>query len=269
MIRRFVFAGLVAIATAAAMHAQTTTDAASTYDITTIKPHKPGDEGMMWRWQGSSYDATNVTVKSLIASAYGVRDWLVFGLPTWAETNVYDVQGKVSDPDPAAIEKLTMDERRAMLTELLRTRFNLVAHRESKAQPVYELSVMPDGAKLQATPQPAPINGEPAPKPRTHWSVQSNKLTASAMTLPVMAENLSYKLERVILDKTGLTGVYDFTLRWTPEDRLGKQTDNGTGADAPPDIFTALKEQLGLKLTATKAPVPTVVIDKITPPEPN
>jgi uncharacterized protein (TIGR03435 family) len=239
-----------------------------TYDVTTIKPHKPDDNRSMTRWQSATYEATNTSLKGLIASAYDVRMWLIFGLPPWAESARYDIQAKISDGDPSALKKLTSEQHQAMILGLLHDRFSLQAHMESKSQPVYELSVLPEGVKFhQSLPLP-PGEGEPASKRNWSMNISNGKLTAKRMPIAIFASNLSYQVERVIMDKTGLTGEYDFELTWTPEDKAGKEVDNGTG-DTPPAIFTALKEQLGLKLTPAKAPVPTVVVDKVVPPEEN
>lgn len=197
-----------------------------------------------------------------------MKSWLVFGLPPWAESARYDILGKASDVDPAVMKKLTPEQRREMMLGLLHDRFGLQAHMETKPQPVYELSVLPEGIKFHQAPLPQPVDGEPAPKRNRSTSTSNGKLTAKGISITDLASTLSYQVERVIVDKTGLTGEYDFELTWTPEDKAGKEVDNGTG-DTPPVIFTALKEQLGLKLTPSKAPVPTVVVDKVVPPEEN
>ena len=155
-----------------------------------------------------------------------------------------------------------------MLLGILQDRFGLRSHLDTREQRVYELSVLTDGSKLRPTPQPASLDGEPPNKPQMHWAIHNGKLTASAMTMDVMAENLSYQFKRTVVDKTGITGTYDFTLSWTSEDQAGGQ-DSGANANPSPNIFTALKEQLGLKLMLTKSSVITVVVDKLNPPEAN
>ena len=238
------------------------------FDIISVKPHKDGvDDMMMIHWGASDYAAKNMDIKDIIASVYGVKEWLVFGLPSWAEKARWDIEAKMSAPDLKVMQTLTNDQRRQMIGGILKDRFGLVVHQETKVQPVFVMTVLPDGAKLtQSPPPPPPAEGATNKLGGGSWRIGRGSLTATRMKLPALAENLSYQVERTILDKTGLTGEYDLKLKWTPEDRANAGTDNGAG-DAPPAIFEAIKEQLGLKLTADKAPEPTVVIDKTVQPE--
>ncbi len=97
----------------------------------------------------------------------------------------------------------------------------------------------------------------------------NGQLRATSVPIATLADSLSYQVERFIVDKTGLTGVYDLSLRWTPEDKTGKDIDSGVPGDQPPAIYTALKEQLGLQLSPSKGPVPTLVVDHAEMPEQN
>ncbi|SDF88305.1 TIGR03435 family protein [Terriglobus roseus] len=238
------------------------------FDVMSVKPHKPGEDMMRVRWGGTDYHAENMTVKAMISNVYGVKAWLVFGLPAWAESSHWDIDAKVSAPDMKVMDKLTGEQRRAMIGGILKERFGLVIRQETKVQPVFAMSVMPDGPKFKESPEPPPPPEGEKPKPRGMWRMSPGSLSATSMGMTQIADSLSYFVERTIVDKTGLTGKYDIEMKWTPEDRANATTDNGAG-DAPPAIFEALKEQLGLKLTADKAPVATVVVDKITQPEEN
>lgn len=239
------------------------------FDIISVKPHKPGEDMMMIHWGDADYKAVNMTLKNMISNVYGVKSWLVFGLPPWAESARWDIDAKVGAPDMTVMKKLTSEQRRTMIGGILKERFGLVVHQESKVQPVFLMTVLPDGPKLkQSPPVPPPVEGETKKPSGGMWSIGPGSLTATRMKTANLAENLSYKVERTILDKTGLTAEYDIELKWTPEERANATTDNGTG-DTPPAIFEAVKEQLGLKLTADKASVPTVVVDKIVQPDAN
>lgn len=239
------------------------------FDIISVKPHKPGEDMMMIHWGGADYKAVNMTLKNMISNVYNVKAWLVFGLPPWAESAHWDIDAKISTPDMKALEKLTQEQRRAMVGGILKERFGLVVHQESKVQPVFVMTVLPDSSKLkQSPPLPPPVEGEPKKPTGGMWRMGPGTLSATRMKISNLAESLSYQVERTIVDKTGLTEQYDIELKWTPEERANATTDNGTG-DAPPAIFEALKEQLGLKLTADKAPVPTVVVDTIVQPDAN
>ena len=246
------------------------TSALPVFDVISVKPHKPGDGMVRVNFSVSSYEATNLPLKDLIANAFNVRNWLVFGLPPWAESARFDVLAKVSEPDMAVMKNLTVDQRRAMLKTVLTERFGLVGHAETRTLPVYELSVLPDGPLFhESPPPPPPADGEAPTKRDTSWSTNNHHLTAKVVGMANFAENLSYIVERFVVDRTGLTGAYELQMEWMPEDQAGKAVDNGLPQSQAPPIFTALKEQLGLKLTPAKGPVPTAVIDRIVQPEPN
>ena len=242
---------------------------APVFDIVTIKPHAPGDGNVSVRARPGNYEATNLALKRLIADAYGVRDFLISGLPSWAESARYDIQAKVSEPDVPALQKMTREERKGMMVALLKERFGLVAHNETKVQSLYELTVAPEGLKLKESPVPPVVDGEAPKKPRSEWSTTNGHYSVKASPMIALADALAGEVERFVADKTGLTESYDFELAWTPEENAGKEIDNGAKTDAAPNLFTALKEQLGLQLKAGKGPVPTLVIDRIEPPQAN
>lgn len=236
------------------------------FDVISVKPHKPGDDMMFIHWGQTDYRTENLTLKSMIANVYNVKAWLVFGLPAWAESMHWDIDAKVSAPDLTVMEKLSPAQRQQMIGGIFKDRFGLVVHQEAKVQPVFVMTVVPEGSRLKESP-PLPAGSEDPNKLMAgSWHISRGSLSATRMKLSTLADNLSGPVERNIIDKTGLTGVYDIDLKWTPDDRANAGTDNGT-ADTPPAIFEAIKEQLGLKLTAEKAPVPTVVVDNIVQPE--
>jgi len=238
------------------------------FDVISVKPHKSGEDLMSIHWGQTDYRAENLTLKSMIANVYNVKVWLVFGMPSWAESMHWDINAKVSAPDVKIMEKLTPDQRREMIGAILKDRFGLIVHQESKAQPVFVMTALPDVSKLKlsALPQSDEEHQQKGIVAGT-WRLTRSSLTATHMKLSTLADNLSGPVERTIIDKTGLTGEYDITLQWTPEDRSNAGNDNGIGGDTPPAIFQAMKDQLGLKLTPDKAPVMTIVVDKIVQPE--
>lgn len=235
------------------------------FDVISVKPHKAGDDMMFIHWGQSDYKAQNLVLKSMIGNIYNVRVWLVFGLPPWAESTHWDIDAKISAPDVTVMEKLTPQQRREMIGGILKDRFGLVVHPETKVQPVFTLTVLPEGSKLKPS-APQPPDADPTKLMSGSWHISHGKLEATRMRMQTLAEDLSGQVGRTIIDKTGLTGEYDLSLTWTPDDRANAATDNGAG-DTPPSLFEAIKEQLGLKLTADKAPVPTIVVDKIVQPE--
>lgn len=264
--RSFAALALVAFSMPLLSPAQTKTP--TQFDVITVKPHKAGDNGSWWRWSSSGLEMTNVSVKTMVTASTDVRPWLIFGLPSWADSARWDILAKVTDPESKQIDKLTSEERWALIGSILHDRFNLVSHTESKVQPVFLMTVIPDGLKIKQSPPPPP--GEPEPKfGRGSFLMNNGEAEAKYTPLSHLAGILSGQVERTVIDKTGLTGEYDFKFKWQPENRA-KGGDNGTAeSDAPMTIIEAVKEQLGLKMTADKAPVPTVVIDKIVQPEAN
>lgn len=241
--------------------------AATQFDVITVKPSKAGETSSYWRWTSDGFEAHNIYVKMILSGSYNVKDWLVFGVPAWAESTGWDIRAKVLDTDSKPIEKLTREERNTLTLSLLKDRFGLEAHNENKVQPVFVMTALPEGIKLKAS--PTPPAGEPEPKfGRTTYAMNTGKLEGKYVSITQLADVLSGEVERTILNKSGVTGDYDVNLKWTPERRMNGG-DNGTTGEAPPSIYEALKEQAGLKLTADKASVPTVVVDKLVKPEDN
>ena len=240
----------------------------ATYDVATIKPHTAGELNSMWRYQGAGFVAKNIALRSLIAVAYGVKPTLILGLPAWAEAARYDMQGKSSDLDPQ-VKQITPEQWHTMLGAFLAERFGLRAHVEQRVQPVFELTVVPSGVKMQESQVPAATEDDPKPQRKVSWEMGSGHMSAQGTKMDVLVTNLTYLVDRVVIDKTGLIGLYDLAMTWTPEDMQASAKENGVTADAPPNVFTALKEQLGLQLKSAKGPVPTVVVDRVEPPKDN
>lgn len=257
----------LALPTAGLAQTASATAAASTgpvfhgYDVITVKPNKSGTGNTMWSAGDTSMQATNVTVKMLLANATGVRDQLISGLPPWAESEHFDIQAKVVDPDPALKNrKQTREEAEAefhtQVLSVLEERFHVKTHLETKVQPVYDLVVAKSGNKLK-------LHDEKAVGNSMTWN--NGVLTATGIVMKDFARSIEYESGRSVLDKTGLTGSYDLQLKWTREAQSVNATENGS-MEKPPDLFTALQEQLGLKLVSDKAPVSYVVVDTIDPP---
>jgi uncharacterized protein (TIGR03435 family) len=169
-----------------------------------------------------------------------------------------------------------------MIQSLLADRFKLTVHRETKELPIYVLTVAKSGSKLHAAAPAAEENiplGPPMPDgPQANHSIRMNgrgDLSVMAQNLDRFADLLSHQLGRPVINKTGLTGDVDFTLRWTPDDGRGQMPGGQPPEAAPPaeangpSLFTALQEQLGLKLESQKGPVETIVIDHVERPSEN
>ena len=218
------------------------------------------------------YSVGNGTLKSLIMDAYNVKWDSIVGGPDWIGTNGYDIDAKVTPAADAPPPKLTNAQRRQMIQSLLADRFKLIIHNETKDAPIYELDLAKGGSKLpESTPNDGfakgikGIDGNPVP---IGYPMQlgRGRLFGQAVTIASLIDDLTRELKRPVVDKTGLTGKYDISLEWTPDAMTA--SDSPTGASGP-SIFTAVQEQLGLKLTSTHGPVKTLVIDHVEPPTPN
>ena len=245
------------------------------YDAVTIKPDKSGSGNTMINTKGDTYQASNITLKMLLVQAYGIRSGLITGLPPWAESAHFDVNAKILDYDAETMKNLTPTQRHAMVAALLVERFHVKVHTEVKTLPVYELVVAKDGPKITPRePAPAVDPDHPAAPPQpgtpgrggmnTHSTNGAMDLTANAVKLENLVLTLSNQLDRNVIDKTGLTGEYDLHMKWTLENAPQPLAD-----DAPPTLFTAIQEQLGLKLQPGKGPVDTLIVDHVEQPTEN
>ncbi|MGA2736593.1 MAG: TIGR03435 family protein [Bryobacteraceae bacterium] len=264
------------------------------FEVVSIKPNKTGGGGVMLRMApGGRFTANNITVKFLLEEAYHVKDSQISGAPSWLDTEHYDIEAKAEDSAEDQDKKAGPEERRAkqmlMLQAMLADRFKLALHHETKELPIYALVVAKNGPKLHESPAapddaPPPMPMKPdGPQPR--GSIRMNgrgDLSLNAVGLDMFAEVLSRQLGLLVANKTGLSGKYDFTLKWTPDEGQGQMFGGPGGgpggpprdAAPPPDasgpsIFAALQEQLGLKLESQKGPVDTLVIDHIDRPSEN
>lgn len=215
---------------------------AQTFDVISIKPDQTGSEN---RQAGSSpggvFTATNVSLKLLIARAFGVAEFQVARGPGWMETEKYDISARADTP-----KDLSREELRPYLQDMLAQRFHLKFHREMKEGSAYALVSAKNGPKLtEHTGGGLPAMGV---------SIGSGKadITGVKETMAKLAEYLAGQVGRPTIDRTGLTQEYDFRVEWVPEQ---------TGGSAEASIFTALQEQLGLKLDSVRAPVETIVVD--------
>jgi uncharacterized protein (TIGR03435 family) len=269
------------------------------FEVASIKVHTPDPSGRMFISTGggdaSRYAATNVTAKMLITFAYDLKNFQVLGGPNWIDSNRYDVDAKVQDDLVDEIRKLPrlqqIDRMRPMVRALLADRFKMSVTEGTKELPVFALVAAKGGAKLTESAPPPPRDpsappprlappgpdGPPPPAPGGFYMFMNAKREAivagNSVPLSNLVNMLSQQLGREIIDQTGLKGTYTFKLSWTSEQGLGGGPlplgmDNAT-ADTGEPIFTAIQEQLGLKLEDTKAPVETITVDHIEEPSAN
>jgi uncharacterized protein (TIGR03435 family) len=205
-----------------------------------------------------NYRTVNVPLKMLLESAFNLPEARILGVPSSIASAKFDIEAKADATLSQQLGKLPSDQGRAikrqMLQALLAGRFKLVTHLETRELPIYALVVAKNGPLIQ----PSKANGTTINGGNNRISVQG-----SDNTVALLAEQLSLALGRIVVDKTGLQGRYDITLKWTPDDASASNASDG------PSIFTAIQEQLGLKLESTKGPVQVLIIDHVEMPSEN
>jgi bla regulator protein blaR1 len=235
-----------------------TSRAVRQFEIASIKASRPGAVGSLIQLrshQGGTTAARNVPLRDLILVAYHLEAFQLSGGPGWLNTDRYDFDAKYQG-------SATLDDIREFLQTFLADRCNLTLSREMKDGPVYSLVLAKGGPKLKR-PQPDGFSGI--------RSGSNGQMVAENVTIATLAEVLSEKVSRTVIDRTGLPGSYGFTLEGTLEEQEpGHDVDREPSLDsAKPSIFTAIQEQLGLKLEAARAPVQYITIQRIDKPSAN
>jgi uncharacterized protein (TIGR03435 family) len=217
------------------------------FEVASIKPSPPGSNGTSIGSPAGRFVARNASLKLLIVNAFNVRDLQIEGGPGWMDSDRFDIDAKMTD-------NATAKQSYEMLQTLLADRFQLKIHRETREMSIYSLVVGKGGPKLS-----------PAREDERSMAVGRGrgKLQFHRVSLSTLAQNLGGNLDRIVLDKTGLSGDFDFTVEWNP-DLTQPDAD-----PSRPSIFTAVQEQLGLKLESTKGPVEVLVIESVQKPTEN
>lgn len=256
------------------LQAQTT----ETFEVASIRRNLTGNQqggGLAGPQPGGRFIAIGAPLRRLIVDAYGVQ---VIGGPAWIDTDRFDVNARADgDRTPADI--------RRMLQPLLAERFKLIVHSETREMPVYLLTAARTDGALRATLRQSDAkcaeearnffpSGAPGFPPACgDFRLGARALTARGMTMAGLARLLSRGVGRPVLDRTGLASAYDLELEWSSDVGLESAPPGSAGAsELRPDgvsLFTALQEQLGLRLQASRAPVEVMVVDQAEPPSPN
>ncbi len=239
--------------------AQQSPAAPPTFPVATIKPSAP-DAVALTQIRGNRFATEGTTFVDVFKYAYSVQPDQVVGGPEWLRTQKFDILA-----DPETEKRPSSDQMKALVQQLLVERFHVVMHKEQKMLPVYVLVKTADTPKLMKStsdPTGIPVVGY---NPRGELSVGNATMANFATFLQ------RFVLDRPAVDQTGIVGHFDLTLRWTPDNfhAGGKPDDPQEDASAQPTLFTAIKEQLGLKLQPTKAPVDVFVIDRAERPVEN
>lgn len=269
------------------------------FEVASIKPNTSGlNQVSISNQPGGRFVANGITFRSLMTYAYRVRDFQISGGPSWISSDRWNIEarpeeesvsGKMGPRDPSVPNPILL-----RIQSLLEDRFQLKFHRETRELPVYELGIAKSGLKMKLSEDQSPIQfpkpGEatppkrdpnsPAPRGSSRMMMRADKmeLEANGIEFSAIVGLISQQVGRTIIDKTGLKGLYDLKLQWAPDMRQGS-TPFGpmpAGVEQPQasdpsaaSIFTALQEQLGLKVDPTKGPVEVLIIDSVQKPSEN
>ena len=250
-----------------------------TFEVASVKPAAPDGPGPIrmgiQMMPGGGLRANNVSVRLLLTLAYDVRDFQITGGPPWLNSQLFDIQARAehgadTPNTPEDMRKLTDEQRktfqeqmRERLRNLLADRFQLKIHRESKEEPVYTLQVAKGGPKFKES---------EAGGPGGRMRMGRGELNGEGVGMDFVVQALGNQVRRTVIDKTGLKAKYDIKLTWTPDGPQGFGPGGplppGIEPPPPPDpngptIFSALQDQLGLKLESEKGPVDMIVIDHV------
>jgi uncharacterized protein (TIGR03435 family) len=246
------------------------------FDVASVRPSRPGaSSATLRRFPDGSFSATNQTLSSVLTLAYQIQVFQLVGAPTWVSTERWDIEARTSGTVPLGPSGVVPRDL-LMLRALLEDRFQLVTRREIQKTSVYALVAnRSDGrlgpqlrrpaddscARIRATAASAP---SAAPDTSPECGLRGDGLGGSAATfrargvlLSDFVRTLSGQVQRIVIDRTGLAGDWDFDLAFTPLRLEGGPASEGAS------IFTALREQLGLKLESTEAPVEVLVIERV------
>jgi uncharacterized protein (TIGR03435 family) len=239
------------------------------FEVATIKPSDPNRPGFGINLDRSGQLHTlNTTLSELIKFAYDVHPKQIVGAPAWVNSEKFDLLAKPDVPGMPSVNQM-----KAMMQKLLEDRFSLKFHREKKELSVYAITVAKGGEKIKKNEtSTVPIPGFGG-RPQSGFNVRNGTIAEFASVMQ------SQFMEQPVVDQTGLGDTrYDFVLKWTPDPSQSAGFGGGPGPgpappaggdEAPPDLFLAMQQQLGLKMGTTKAPVDVMVIDKVDKPSEN
>jgi uncharacterized protein (TIGR03435 family) len=234
------------------------------FDVIAIKPNADGDYRVyVGPPTGGRFSATGITLRLLMRYGYDVQDFQITSGPRWIGVDRWNIEAKAE----GVAGRLPTEQQSRMIRALLADRFQLKAHTEKKKQmPAYALVIAKSGPKLKEN------AGEPGPD--VH--VERGRLAFKKVRLAALTAQLTRQLGKQVIDKTNLVGEYDFVLDWIPEPGENSAIPGQPGPPEPtsgenngPSIFTALQEQLGLRLETTQAPLDVLVIDRVEKPSEN
>lgn len=243
------------------------------WDVALVKPHPAADPNMSWQMTPDGLSLANLPLEQMLCSAWNLKPYQIEGLTGWMKSDRFDLTAKVSGEDVPAYGKLNTAQRRQMLQNLLTDRFHLKVHLETKTLPTYDLVIDKSGFKLKPDTLPdAPSNEEAQAHPDKYrkgmLTMGPGLFEASGLPISSLASQLGNTVGKPVHDATGLTGNYDIKLHYRP-DETGPATGDTAADNDAPSVFSALQEQLGLKLVPSKGPVEILIVDSAEKPSAN
>jgi uncharacterized protein (TIGR03435 family) len=237
-------------------------DASPGVEVATIKPAKPDAQGGGFIWDGRVIKAINNTLASLICTAYNLQSKQIVGAPDWVFSEKFDITEK-----PDMTGRPSLKQAQGMTRQLMADRFQLKFHHDKKEMSAFVLTAIADPPKMTRN------TNDPTQEGLFFGPIGTLHVTNAPMHDFTQLLQASL-LDRPVVDQTGLEGRWDFVLKWTPDDAQfaamgAKATPPSDAADAPPPLFTAIREQLGLKLSSEKTAVEVIVIDHVDHPSAN
>lgn len=252
-----------------------------TYDVAAIRENRSEESTGEYRTSHGRFTAESITLQALVEYAYGIKDFQIVNAPDWFKRERFDMSAETQN---ATILRLPYQQRqhelKLMLQTLIEQRFRLTVHCESRRLPIYDLIVSKKRTKLISKDQITATSEQSESKyqPSDSGTIisASDRLIGHGVSLDTLSKELSQKLDRDVQNKTGLAGNFDFTLRFSPVDLSDSALLNDVNEghalqrdNVAPSLFTALQEQLGLKLVAAKGLIEVLVVDRVEQPSDN
>jgi uncharacterized protein (TIGR03435 family) len=270
------------VATVTALAQTRETAPTEKFEVASVRPNTSGEQRASTQNRPDGFTAINVRVVNLIINAYGVQASQLIGAPAWISSERFDIVANAGGAIGPPVAPDAPSPRQLMMRALLADRFRLRVRRETRELPVYALVLArSDGSfgpelkrstidceRLTRSRAAGPVTFNTGDRPQCGARVLSGQFVAGGRPLSELVSMLSSNVGRSVVDRTGLEGIFDMSLKWAPDDQPGRVNEPDSDSDAP-SIFTALQEQSGLKLESARGPVEVLVIDHIERPVPD
>jgi uncharacterized protein (TIGR03435 family) len=259
-IRTFTGVAILSLAIAAPASAQQPVTSPPQFEVATIKPSSSGMPGHGMAWEARRFHARNESMSQMMQFAWNIQQKQILNEPSWFETEMYDLEGQADSGEP------TPAEWRLMVQRLLLDRLQMHTHAEKVIMPAYVLSVAKDGPKFPAPDAELAQGFKDVVRIQRRPHMWMRLIAVRGSMAQLAAELQRIEVDRPVVNRTGLDGRYTFTMTATSIKPFFENEQPSTGEDAPPELFTALREQLGLRLEPEKTAVDCLYLDRVSKP---